>query len=231
MKVALLADIHGNAPALECVLDAARSEGVGRLLIAGDMVGYYYDIVRVMDLLTDWDWVAVQGNHEDMLARVRDGRDATTVRARYGSAIDRAVMELSPVQLDFLTDLPSTRKLDIDGIRVLICHGSPWDRDTYVYPDSKKSVRDQFFETNADLILFGHSHYPVHWRSGNAQAVNPGSVGQPRDRKPGACWALWNTGTGTVSMRREAYDPAPLIAACAANDPHLTYLSEVLTRR
>lgn len=231
MKVALLADIHGNAAALESVLMATRAEGAERLLIAGDIVGYYYDIVRVMELLADWDWITVQGNHEDMLARVRSGHAADDVRARYGSAIDRALVELDSMQLDLLTGLPPTRELDIDGHRVLICHGSPWDRDTYVYPDADHDLQARFFETGANLVLFGHTHYPTRWRSGPALAVNPGSVGQPRDRRPGACWALWDTNTNTVSMRREPYDPTPLIAACAVNDPHLSYLSEVLTRR
>lgn len=231
MKIALLADVHGNAPALTAVLAAARAGGAVRLLIAGDLVGYYYDIVRVLELLAEWDWVSVQGNHEEILDRVRRGNDAAEVRARYGSAIERAVHDLNAAQLDLLTGMPPTRTLTIAGRRVLICHGSPWDRDTYVYPDADRAQVDRFFATDARMVLFGHTHYPVHWRRDDAHAVNPGSVGQPRDRRPGACWAMWDTGSNNVDFRREPYDPAPVLAACATYDPQLPYLSQVLTRQ
>ncbi|MCH8855364.1 MAG: flagellar hook-associated protein FlgK [Proteobacteria bacterium] len=60
--------------------------------------------------------------------------------------------------------------------------------------------------------------------------VNPGSVGQPRDRIPGACWALWDTESHAVELRRETYDASAEIAACRERDPHLPYLADVLTR-
>ena len=66
MKLALLADIHGNADALEAVLAAARRRGAKRLLCAGDFVGYYYEPARCFELLDAWRLDAVRGNHEDM---------------------------------------------------------------------------------------------------------------------------------------------------------------------
>jgi len=60
--------------------------------------------------------------------------------------------------------------------------------------------------------------------------INPGSVGQPRDRRPGACWALWNTETMKIELRREQYDRTALVEACRRIDPQLPFLVDVLER-
>ena len=88
----------------------------------------------------------------------------------------------------------------------------------------------KFAAEGQDLVVFGHSHYPVLWREGGCIVVNPGSVGQPRDRRPGACWALWDTASHAVTLHRESYDAAPLIAEARRRDPQLPYLWKVLTR-
>jgi len=80
-------------------------------------------------------------------------------------------------------------------------------------------------------VVFGHTHYPVLWNVEGRMAVNPGSVGQPRDRIPGACWALWDTDTDEIHLRREMYDAGGLVAECRARDPHLNFIADVLTRR
>ena len=230
MKVALLADIHGNAQALACVLASAKLLGASRLLIAGDFVGYYYDAGKSFDLLEPWDWTAIRGNHEDMLRDWHNGRDRAAILARYGSGIKAAYLDLTKDKFDLLTALPEKRELRIDQRTVLMCHGSPWDPLAYIYPDAPADVREKFAAGGQDLVLFGHSHYPIVWHQGTTTVVNPGSVGQPRDRIPGACWALWDTDTRTVSLHRESYDATPLIAECRRRDPSLHYLQDVLIR-
>lgn len=225
MKVALLADIHGNADALAAVLSSARASGVERLLIAGDLVGYYYEPDRVFEQLAPWTCAMVRGNHEDMLDEWRAGRNRELVLRRYGSGLDRAMQCLNAQQLDALHALPAARELEIGERRVLLCHGSPWDKDFYVYPDAPAEVRGRMFASGHDLVVFGHTHYPVVWRDGKSAAVNPGSVGQPRDGTPGACWALWNTDDNAVELRREAYDTARVVAQCRAHDPDLPRLA------
>ncbi len=230
MKVGLLADIHGNAYALEAVLNTAAAEGVSRLLIAGDFVGYYHEPGRVMALLASWTWAGVRGNHEEMLQAWinHSNRDAT--RHRYGSGIETAAAELSADQVKQLLNLPHPLECVVEDRQVLICHGSPWDLDTYVYPDAKLEIRQQFVKSGSDLVVFGHTHYPVVWSEETTRVVNPGSVGQPRDRKPGACWALWDTDSHEVSLRRESYDATSVIAQASARDPNTPYLATVLTR-
>ena len=113
---------------------------------------------------------------------------------------------------------------------VLMCHGSPWDGDAYVYPDAPVDVRRRMVDDGCDIVFFGHSHYPVCWDKVGSRVVNPGSVGQPRNRRPGAHWALWDTEADEIELRCEAYDPEPVIAACRHHDPDIPYLRDVLTR-
>ena len=229
MKVALLSDIHGNAPALSAVLSAAASEGVSLLLCCGDYVGYYYDPEMVFDLLDGWSWLGVRGNHEDMLERWLAGEGRPEVAARYGSGVAKAA-QMRGERLSQVLSLPKMRNSRIEGRRVLVCHGAPWDGDAYVYPDAPPEVWHRMAASGDDLVVYGHTHYPVVRQAEGTLVVNPGSVGQPRDRRPGACWALWDTETMSVALRRENYDAGAVAARCAVEDPHLPAIAQVLTR-
>jgi putative phosphoesterase len=230
MKIALLADIHANGDALEVVLRAAKVAGVDRLFIAGDIVGYYYDVDRVLTLLDDWDCAMVRGNHESMLRDWCSGRGRELIHRKYGSGIELASTQLGDRRCEDLYSLPAAREVCVEDFRILICHGSPWDEELYIYPDAGPATRDRMLAGGQNMVVFGHTHFPVVWRSQRGVVVNPGSVGQQRDRKPGACWALWDLQTHEVELRREQYDTMRLVAECRQRDPHLPYLAEVLVR-
>ncbi len=138
---------------------------------------------------------------------------------------------MSNNQFNWLCSLPEKLELSIDGYNVLLCHGSPWDRDCYVYPDADNIVRQRMKKTGYDLIFFGHTHYPVIWDESDVLVVNPGSVGQPRDSIPGACWAIWDTETNNINLKRESYNYEIVVEACRKYDPENSYLQNVLTRR
>jgi len=236
MKVGLLADIHANLAALSAVLAAARREGVTTLLVAGDLLGYYYQPQDILTLLDQWPWHGVRGNHEDMLAQVASNKNVEAIRSRYGSGLESAAQSLDHQAMVRLKSLPHPLQVEIGGRRVLMCHGSPWDLNEYVYPDAKPEQRNRMMDyaSEVDLLVFGHTHYPVVWNVRNTEnnsiVVNPGSVGQPRDRLPGACWALWSPAENTVDLRRETYDYTQLQTECRRRDPDQPYLSEVLGR-
>ena len=231
MKLALLGDIHGNDRALAAVLDAASEVHVDRLLVTGDLVGYYFAPAKVLDLLSKWDCDIVSGNHEVMLAAsLTDPAYLETVDARYGSGIRIAIEQLDSMQLNKLCDLPDRLELEIDGLRILLCHGSPWDLDHYVYPDSAPELLSRCASGNFDFIVMGHTHYPMLKEIGKTILVNPGSVGQTRNRNPGACWALLDTESRKIELRMENYDSSDLVSECQLRHPELPYLSEVLNR-
>lgn len=231
MKLALLGDIHGNDRALTAVLDAASRANVDRLLVTGDLVGYYFNPLQVMKLLSNWRRHVVSGNHEAMLSAARtEYSKLAEIEARYGCGLRVAIEQMSSDQLDELCQLPHRLELEIDGVKILLCHGSPWDLDEYIYPDADVDTLTRCATQSYDLVVMGHTHYPMFKVVENTKLINPGSVGQPRDRKPGACWALFDTESRSVELRREHYDATNLIQECKTRHPELAYLSEVLLR-
>jgi putative phosphoesterase len=232
MRLGILADIHGNSDALAAALDGARRELVDALCIAGDLVGYYYHPAAVMDLLDPWKKFLVRGNHEDMLKR--SATDASYLDActeRYGKGLAVALAELSNARLEYLHALPPFLALNLDGVCIHMGHGAPWDVNQYIYPDAANSVMDILGESKADLIILGHTHYRMIRSVQNTLIVNPGSVGQPRDGKQGAAWALFDTATRKVDLFAENYDSTRVRSAAKKFDPDLPYLHEIFDRQ
>jgi len=233
MKIGLLADIHGNVHALKAVLKSAKKQGADKLLCCGDYVGYYYDPDSVMALLDNWDWVGISGNHEAMLYDWLNNNNREEIKAKYGSGISIASKKLDYETAVRLYEMPSQTKLNIKNYKVMLCHGSPWERDNYIYPDAKQQTVDKMFTYNPDfnVLVYGHTHYPAVWKHKNQIIINPGSVGQTRDYKPGASWALWDTVTNDVIFYKEKYDVNPVIEMCQTYDPDIKYLANVLVRK
>lgn len=231
MKLALIGDIHGNADALGAVLAAAEKMDVEHLLVTGDLVGYYFAPAKVLELLAIWSKHIVRGNHEEMLVAARAERTALeAISTRYGSGIQIALEQLTENQLDEICSFPHPLKLDIDGCRILLCHGAHWDVDQYVYPDAKPELLERCCNLDFDFVVMGHTHYPMIKQVDNMQIINPGSVGQPRNGQPGAQWAFLDTISRHLEFRIEEYDRSSLIKECEARHPELPYLAEVLKR-
>jgi putative phosphoesterase len=231
VKLALLGDIHGNQLALQAVLDAASSRGAELLLVTGDLVGYYYAPSEVLNVLEAWNRHVVRGNHEDMLNSARsDPELLLQADARYGTGLRTAIEQLDTQQLDGLCNLPHPLELEIDGCRILLCHGAPWDVNQYVYPDAAPELLERCARSGQDLVVMGHTHYPMQNTIGNTLLANPGSVGQPRNRNPGASWALFDTTTRRLEFHHEHYDASALVAECLKRNPELPYLADVLVR-
>jgi predicted phosphodiesterase len=138
---------------------------------------------------------------------------------------------LSVVEINMLCSLPHQLPLELDGRKILLCHGAPHDIDCYLYPDGELAALDVERLTDFDLVVTGHTHYPMQRALGEKTLlINPGSVGQPRDRRPGAHWALYDTCSREVSFHCESYDISPLQAEARRRHPELPYLAEVLGR-
>ena len=231
VKLALLGDIHGNQLALQAVLEAAAAAGAESLLVTGDLVGYYYAPSEVLKMLQAWNRHVVRGNHEDMLNSARsDPELLLQIDARYGTGLRTAIEQLDTQQLDELCNLPHPLEIEIDGCKILLCHGAPWDVDQYVYPDADPGLLERCARQDLDLVVMGHTHYPMQHTIGTTLIANPGSVGQPRNRKPGASWALFDTITRHLEFHQEHYDASVLMAECRQRNPGLPYLADVLGR-
>lgn len=231
MKIAVLADIHGNIAALRQVLAQARDEQSERLFVLGDMVGYYYAARDVIRSLKEWPMDAIRGNHERSFAETLLSDEAGELyRKRYGSALDVARETLDQQDIDWLAALPDRTEARLGNLRFELCHGSPRNADEYVYPNAAMDVLDACRIADRDMILMGHTHYPMLLAKPKPVLVNPGSVGQARDVGGFASWALIDTHTQTVTLKRTAYDTSALAEEVRRRDPHLPYLVDVLHR-
>jgi putative phosphoesterase len=232
MLIGLLGDIHGNALALSAVLNAAHRSRIDTLCLTGDFVGYYYEPDDIFKMLSAWKIYAVRGNHEDMLLEcIKNPIAAEQYRIRYGSGLSAAIRLLKPPDFDFIKSLPRSLRLEFDGKSVLLAHGAPWDTDCYLYQDAEPNLWDKVAASSDDFVILGHTHQRIAKHIGKSLVINPGSVGQSRDRRPGAAWAVLDTVSGWYEHRTETYDIVHVINQAQSKDPHLPYLWEVLSRQ
>lgn len=179
-RVAVLADIHGNADALEAVLADAARRGVTRFVNLGDSFYGPLDPAATWRLLRDRPMPAVLGNQDRILL------DPASPMA--GLPAFRAAREaLGPEGLAWLAGLPATRVVDAS---LFLCHGTPKSDTAYLLEDvtSGRPVPRPCPAIEADLagvpggctvVLAGHSHHPGVAACGRFTVINPGSVGLP----------------------------------------------------
>lgn len=232
MKIGILSDIHGNSFALEEVLKTAGIEGIEELIILGDFTGYYYHTDKVLNLLSVWKCTSIKGNHDEILEGIFNGSIAAEViRLKYGSGHQFALQNLSRSQLNFLFELPEKLSYPVDGIRILLNHGSPWDKGLYIYPNAERGVLERCDDPDYDFVLIGHSHYPFIHKNQHSILLNPGSVGQSRLEGGVANWAVIDTVQKSVEIRETKYNISDLSSEITLYDPDIPYLKDILIRR
>lgn len=232
MKIAIIGDIHGNYLALMSTLRDIRHEGITTILDMGDRIGYYYHPEKIFDLLSGWSLEAVKGNHENIFLNIYygDGKIKDEYKMAYGSGMEFGVKKICKKYVDYIAQLPERRSLEVDGRKILLCHGSPWDNNEYIYPDTALDSIDRFTKEGYDIVIMGHTHYPMVKYIGNLMLINPGSVGQPRTGSPGAYWAILDTAKMEIIHKTSQYDIENVIAEAAQIDPDVPYLQRVLQR-
>jgi len=233
VKIGILSDIHANSAALDAVFNSPRFTDVDALIIAGDFVGYYFDPKYVIDRIRSLKMptYCVRGNHEEMLLEaINNPSQLHNYILRYGPGLSIALEQLVDIDLEWISNLPHPLFINDFSCSFLICHGSPSSIDEYIYPDNSLTDLLCCVDNDPTVIIMGHTHYSFVRQLDHCLIINPGSVGQPRNRIPGAHWALFDTSTMNVSMFVEPYDFLDLQDKCRVVAPHHPYLHEVLTR-
>jgi predicted phosphodiesterase len=202
MRVAVLADIHANLPALEAVLAEPDVAGADRVVLLGDialgpMPAESLDLLVSLGERAVW----VHGNCEREMLSAYDG---ATVPGPNGESARAAASLIERRHRDLLDGLPLTVTLDVDGLGpVLFCHATPRRDDECVLVDSPMPVWSRALAgVEEHVVVMGHTHMPFDRLVGGRRAVNPGSVGMSYGA-PGACWALLGPG---ITLRSTAYD-------------------------
>ncbi len=207
MRIALLADIHANLPALEAVLRDVDNLGVDAIWVAGDIVGYNPWPNEVIHVLRERKVRAIRGNHD----RAALTGDTSWFNELAAAAIRWTRIVLTPSSVGYLKLLEDRTRVNVPEGVVALYHGSPRNDDEYVMPWAVDEALMRM--AKAHFVVLGHTHVPMAYSSRFGVLVNPGSVGQPRDRDPRAAWALLDTWNRGVLQRHVPYDIGAVVAA------------------
>lgn len=231
MKLAILSDIHGNYSAFMEVIAVCKKYSIEKLLLLGDQVGYYYEAEKIYNELISWNYIAIRGNHEEMLLEYinKDENFRNEVDKKYGSAIRFLINNKKIIEIT--QNLPFVNSIKIDNINILMCHGSRTDKGKYLYPTEKKEILEAELDERYDFIFIGHSHHPFVYSNGKSTLINVGSVGQNRVVGGVASWGILDTSNHVFSPMSTPYDTSQLIEMAKKNDPEVEYLQSILKRK
>jgi predicted phosphodiesterase len=226
VRYLILSDIHGNWDALQTVLRRVRRKRFDRTLVLGDLVGYGAAPNQVVDEMRELpgELFIVRGNHDKVVCGLERGEgfnEIALISARW------TAQRLTRGRLQYLRELPAgplTVESGAEGAQVAICHGAPDDEDLYLFAEQDAWQSFQA-RPRAHVTFFGHTHLPSLFvlHQGGIRGmllrgdgrlrisprlrylVNPGSIGQPRDRDPRASFMIYDSARQLLSWRRLAY--------------------------
>jgi predicted phosphodiesterase len=224
MRYLILSDMHGNWDAFEVVLRHARRKRFDAVLVLGDLVGYGGAPNQVVEAVRALGprFHVVRGNHDKVVAGVDRGDNFNHAAL---TAAQWTAKRLTAANLRFVRDLPQGPRMVADGIA--ICHGSPLDEDAYVFSDV--DAFEIFSAHRVPVTFFGHTHIPsifslegaelgvralrgaggaIQLARGGRYLLNPGSIGQPRDRDPRASYMTYDSDRHIVRWCRLPYPVA-----------------------
>ena len=219
MLTAVFSDVHGNLEALDAVLRDAREQKAAAFVCLGDVVGYGADPNACCERVLGLGAKVVRGNHDHACSH-RVSLDWFTPIA--AAAVRWTRLRLAPENRDWLRDLPYEAA---DDGRAQLVHGGLEDPRHWPYLFEGPDAEPHFRRQTLPLCFVGHTHAPIvfvqlggrvleaplrTFRAAGAEgakvAVNVGSVGQPRDGDPRACYVLYDPEAGTVVPRRVEYN-------------------------
>jgi putative phosphoesterase len=232
MKIAILSDIHGNIFALKAVLKQMKRLKIDLVFVLGDQMGYYKNVVEVYNELDKWNHYIISGNHERIFSKylLVDKAFNDLIDTKYGTCYSYYKKSFNPDLINRIKSLKDEMSVTIDGYKFLLCHGSPIEKDHYIYPDTDKVVLKDCLDAalDHDIIFNGHTHYPMVFSKNNKKLINVGSVGQSRTTGGIANWGIFNTKNGIFAPQNTPYCISEL--KNTLKDESNKYLTDILSR-
>jgi predicted phosphodiesterase len=220
MKYLIISDLHSNLEALSAVMAMVKRKRFDRILVLGDLVGYGANPNQIIDIIRRLKQaVVIRGNHDKVASGLESGENFN--RAAMQSALWTR-SKLTPDNRAYLSRLPQGPVM-VDG-EIVVSHGTPLDEDAYIFSDYDAYEVFQAFDFK--ICFFGHTHLPVIYAVSNQRLytfrpngdrvrielvegykymINPGSVGQPRDKNPMASFAIYDSENRSITFKRVEY--------------------------
>ena len=234
MRLGIFSDIHANLPALEAVLADIAARHVDGVYCLGDLVGYAPFPNEVTERIRLEQIPTIMGNYDDGVGFDRDEcgcayREAEE-RRRGDQSLAWTKAHVTPDNKAFLRTLAHEIRFEADGRRVLLVHGSPRKINEYLFEDRPLSSFQRLAATsNADVIVYGHTHKPYTKFVDDVLFVNVGSVGKPKDGDQRACYAIVDTLAPRVEFVRVEYDLPRVTSAIRASELPADFATDLET--
>ena len=221
MRYLIFSDIHGNLEAFLALIKFAQRKKIDYFIFLGDMVGYGACPNEVIQKIQALKPISIiRGNHDKAVCGLESVSTFNPVAA---SAVIWTQQNLLKKNLNYLSRLkkgPQTIHANIT-----ICHGAPFDEDYYIFGEF--DAAEAFLNIKSSICFFGHTHFPFVYTEtdhlvegtfltgndnelkierGVRYLINPGSVGQPRDRNTRAACAIYDSKVKKVRFFRLEYN-------------------------
>jgi predicted phosphodiesterase len=221
MRYLIFTDIHGNLEALLVLLKFAQKRKIDHYIFLGDLVGYGADPNEIIQKVRALKPLSIiRGNHDKAVC---DHDSIQTFNPIAAAAIHWTKKNLRKKNMEYLCNMkkgPVTIHKHI-----MICHGAPFDEDHYIFGEF--DAAEAFAHVTTPLCLFGHTHFPfvytekdhmvdgtfltgdsneVKMEEGMKYLINPGSIGQPRDRDNRVAFAIYDSDAKKIKFYRMEYE-------------------------
>lgn len=215
IKILVLSDIHANVSALQSVLDSVKIYDIKLAVLLGDHIDYGMRPNETISLLREFPYpidVNIYGNHEKAIFD-NNLYNFSSERGRKISIYTKNI--LTSESKKYIAEKMNSKGFEskvYDGKRYLMIHGSL--DDVFWSSLSTENVSEMYIEY--DYVFSGHSHLPFYFEKyfvienqsmrKKTVFINPGSVGQPRNHNPRACYCVFDTVNGSVHLNNVEYD-------------------------
>ena len=204
MKIAVISDIHGNMEAIEAVMTDIENKNCDKIFVLGDfaMAGPEPKsaVEYFMEKADDEKFFMIQGNTDAMIVEYNfDLYDSLKEKAPVmAEALKDDSKQLNAYEKLFLKNLPIQKEITEEGIKFLLVHGSPRRNNEDILPTTPiNKVEEMLSDTDAQVILCGHTHIPCGFQTSKKQTVvNVGSIGRPFTPEPKSCYLIITVNDG-----------------------------------
>lgn len=220
MRYLVFSDIHSNLEAFEGLLKCDPVKKADKYLFLGDLVGYGANPNKTIDFFKELSSIySIRGNHDKVIANLESSSLFNPVAA---FSAEWSKLQISEANQVFLKQIKKGPEV-VDHF-ITICHGSTFDEDYYVFSMFEAVESFKFMETS--IGFFGHTHFPVIYLLRNEKIdivpltqetkikldpntrylVNPGSIGQPRDKNPNPSFIIFDSDRKELFFKRFTYN-------------------------
>ncbi len=225
MRLAFVADIHGNLPALEAVLADLQQQQPDAVYLVGDQVNRCPWNNEVIQIVSELAWPAIAGNHDLIVGAINtpQNRPPFTEQARFPT-LWWTQAQLSEAHLAILRQWPLDLPISFEGFPpIRLLHGIPGNAFVGILPeDSPEKVRSVLASVEESVVVCGHVHRPVNRVVDRWHVLNGGSVGIPYNSDPSAQYLLLDgiDKHWVPTFRRIAYDHSAIPEAFLTSGLH-----------